>query len=122
MKGYNVTVNLPNLPEGAEVQVDGLGILLNGEATFVSEDIANHWHEMSRGLVQQFDKRGRLHTELGDHPDLVQTFGSIPGFTVTAAEAADVDLASGKINEPETQINVQEQLPLDQQNDGGDKE
>jgi hypothetical protein len=121
MKGYDITVDLPNLPKGAEVQVNGLGILLNGETTFVSEDAANHWREMNVDLQQEYNDKGQLVTTVNKSGTLLQTLGKVDGLTVSTAEADDPAV------EPQTSANIQEQLPLDQQdddntedNDGGD--
>jgi len=120
MKGYDVTVDLPNLPKGAEVQVNGLGILRNGETAFVTQAQADHWREMNATLAHEYDDKGQLVTKTVKSRTLAQTLGKVRGFEVVKAEAPELD--SSTVEGPQTEIDTQEQLPLDEQkDDGGDE-
>lgn len=117
MKGYEVTVDLPNLPKGADVQVHGLGLLQNGDTTFVTEDQANHWRAMNSTQVGEFDSETGAYTaKEAKSGTLLQVLGKTDGFKVVKAERSD-----NEESDVVTEQNIQEHLPLDQQEEGGEQ-
>jgi hypothetical protein len=57
MTAYIVEYDNPSLPKGATVQVDGIGLLTNGEETYVSPEQAEDFrirHYEHKTVVQAF--------------------------------------------------------------------
>lgn len=74
---YKVTLNLPNLSQGAEVELDGLGIFKNGEEKLVSKDEADAFRVKHTTVHTVFDDEGNYVGERFDSgPTLTEAFKS----------------------------------------------
>lgn len=84
---YQMTVQLPNLPKGADVVVDGLGTFTNGETYTISEemDMAYRRHNMTQKFTHNADGRLVAKTELG--PTLLEATENNEGLDVTESES-----------------------------------
>ena len=78
---YEVSIDQPNLPKGAEVQIHGLGVFKNGDSATVSKEDA----ERFRSLYSTVDNNGR--TVQG--PTLAQASKTMYGVTVTKSSGSD---------------------------------
>jgi hypothetical protein len=84
---YRVSVNDPALPDGAEVEVPGLGVFVNGSTRQVSEEDAEYFRTVNSQLVDvETDDRpawtGAAGVELRQGPTVLAAFKDHPTISV----------------------------------------
>jgi hypothetical protein len=88
---YAVTLNQENLPKGAEVAVQGLGLLENGKTKTFTEEDNDVFRQLNGSLVDNTDEKGNrvegTHFELG--PTILQAFKNHPYVTVEKVEETE---------------------------------
>lgn len=79
---YKVTISMPNLAEGATVELDGLGIFENGGVYEVTDTEAETFAQKHKIITTAFNKKGTsLRIEL-DGPNLSSAFDEVDGIEV----------------------------------------
>lgn len=91
-------MNDPALPDGAEIEVPGLGVFKNGSTRQVSEEEAEYFRTVNARLVDvETDDRpawtGAAGTELRQGPTVLQAFKDHPTVSV---ESTGVDKSSDR--------------------------
>lgn len=97
---YEVTFNLDSLPEGAPVEVDGLGRFENGATYAVSEEEALAFQ--TKHAVQTFthdEDTGALLTDVQLGPTLEESFKDVQGIDVKVAEPPKNEKKKGGEND-----------------------
>ena len=94
---YKVTVDLPNLPQGELVEVDGVGFFKNGESKNLPDDFdesAFIAHHAPNNVMQ--DEATREATYGEDDPDfnLLNAFDLTPGVTIEEVKSPKKEKAS----------------------------
>jgi len=112
---YEVTVDMPNLPTGATVQVPGLGELENGGTYFVNKDEAAAWRSANTRQEAHFDDKGDMVVEMVDPGTLLQVLNKVPGLSVETADSP----SDSSNKSPET--HVQDPLLPEDVDNGGEK-
>src|SRR5882762_1178136 len=82
---YKITVDLPNLPQGALVEVDGVGLFKNGESTDLPEDFnedAFIAHHAPNNLMQDPATLEATWGEDAPEFNLLSAFDLTPGVTI----------------------------------------
>lgn len=69
---YSVTVDMPNLPKGEEVEISGLGRFENGKTTTVSKEEAEAFRTFHQRVSYERDENGALITVTEIGPTLLQ--------------------------------------------------
>jgi hypothetical protein len=111
---YNLTIDLPNLAKGAEVDIDGLGRFENGGSYEISDDEAEAFRTKHQTVTSEYDSEGNLHTTLEKGPTVAQAFSGDKNVTVRTTKKANP-----KAQHP-TAAPVQAELPLNDDNKEGD--
>jgi len=70
---YTISINLPDLPEGTEVEVDGLGVFANGSTNDISDELADMFQA----------KHSTIQTEIGEDGNHQNSI--VPGRTLEEA-------------------------------------
>lgn len=91
MTKYKVFVNDPALPDGANVEVPGLGVFANGSARQITEEDAENFRAVNSQLVDvETDDRpawtGAAGVELRRGPTVLQAFEGHPTVSVETVE------------------------------------
>lgn len=86
MSAYNVTVDMPNLPRGEEVEISGLGRFKNGSTTEVSKEDAEAFRTFHQNVRFEHDENGALLTITEQGPTVLQA--NIPGVVVETVKEA----------------------------------
>lgn len=50
MAEFKVTMNHPHFPKGTEIDIDGIGVVPNGESVTVTQEMADSWSAQNEGL------------------------------------------------------------------------
>ena len=80
---YTIAIDMPNLPKGGKLEIDGLGEFVNGETAEVSDVDADSYQARKATLDQKYDDQGFLHGTLVEGPTLDEVFKDHPYITVT---------------------------------------
>lgn len=112
---YKMTVQLPNLPKGAEVAIDGLGVFENGYEYDISEEQANTFRARNAAQLFSHDKDGNLEVKTEQGPTLLQAYKKDDGIEVV--KMSDTELKAFK-QEKDKNEDEQPELPLDNEGDG----
>lgn len=85
---YSLTLDLPNLDKGAEVELDGLGVFKNGETHEISDEDAENFRmrHQTQKLVKVNKKTGASTYEEVPGPTLVEAFADHPSIKVVEAK------------------------------------
>lgn len=96
---YKMTVQMPNLPKGTKVAIDGLGIFENGYEYDVSAEEAENYR--SRNTVQTFhhDDEGNLIVETEIGPTLLQTTKKYDGIDVVKMSSEELEAFKKSVEE-----------------------
>ena len=81
---YTIAIDLPNLPEGSALEIDGLGEFQNGQTFDISDELADTYQARKAVLVSEYDEEGHLHNSLEAGPTLMEAFADHPFIKVTA--------------------------------------
>lgn len=84
---YSIAIDLPNLPEGGTLIIDGLGEFTNGTTTDVSEEDALSYQSRNAEIESDYDDEGKLHTSLKAGKTLLEVFANHPFIKVTDKSA-----------------------------------
>ena len=72
--GYVITIDHPNLPKGAEIQIAGLGEFKNGEEYVVSDEEHDDFRRYHGKVQPVVDKEGAIvGSKLEPGPTLIQS-------------------------------------------------
>ena len=93
---YKITINKPTLAPGTELQINGLGIVKNGETFFVDEEQAQTFRVMNLTVASTTNRKGEMEVKQVLGPTLLQAF---KGDKTVKVETAD---NKGKKDTPET--------------------
>lgn len=85
---YELHINMPNLMDGATVELDGLGIFENGGTYEVSREEALAFQASRRVLLSGFDAYGNFRRIDIEGPTLEEAFEDVDGITVNVKEDA----------------------------------
>lgn len=80
---YTIAINLPNLPVGGTLIIDGLGEFTNGASFDISDDDALMFQARKAEVVSDYDDKGQLHTSVETGPTLAEVYANHPYITVT---------------------------------------
>jgi hypothetical protein len=79
---YSFTINRPGTAPGTELQIHGLGLVKNGQTTFVSNEDAERFRAMNATLETEIDDDGVTVASQVKGPTLLQAFKNDPDVTV----------------------------------------
>lgn len=79
---YEVTINMENLPEGADVEIDGLGRYKNGSTNEVTKEEADYFRLRHQTVAYSYDKKGNMKQEITPGPTVLEAFKGVDGINV----------------------------------------
>lgn len=79
---YDMTLDLPNLAKGAEVEIDGLGLFENGYTYEIPADLADTFRRKHQRLEGEYNKQGRFEGTIVHGPTLLEAFKNHEGIEV----------------------------------------
>lgn len=85
---YKLTLNLPNLSQGALVELDGLGVFANGEEHLIKNEEADNFRQRGSSGHSVYDEEGRWQGEvfkLG--PTLIEAYKDRVGVDIEVYHA-----------------------------------
>jgi hypothetical protein len=71
---YKVDVNLPNVAKGTPVEIDGLGVFVNGSETEVTNADATAFRAKHSHIQTETDDQGQMTNSVVQGPTLSQAF------------------------------------------------
>ena len=80
---YHIAFNSTELPRGAEIEVDGLGVFKNKSEYDVSKDDAEAYRQRHVQQTSEYDKDGNLIVTTEPGPTLLQAFHGREDVVVT---------------------------------------
>lgn len=83
---YTVEVNMPNLAEGVEVEVDGLGVFENGGTYQLSDEEAQFFRQKHSHIETEYGEEGQMSNTLVLGPVLEEAFKDSETIKVTHTE------------------------------------
>lgn len=90
---YKVEVNMPNLPKGVPVEVDGLGVFENGATYEISEEEALAFRQKHVVIQTKYDDEGKMTNTPVLGPAVVDAFKDSETVKVTKGKLSDEDKA-----------------------------
>ncbi len=118
---YKVTINLPNLPQGELVEVDGVGLFKNGESTDLPEDFDEQAfiaHHAPNNVMQDEATREATYSDEDTTFNLLNAFELTPGVTIEEFEEVEdyteltVEDLKAEIKARNEEENREEHLPV----------
>lgn len=88
---YTVQIDMPTLPKGHEVEIDGLGQFENGSTVEVSKEDAEAFRVKHQAVVMTTDKDGNNHIEVFPGPTLLQAFKDNDTIVVSTSKSKSED-------------------------------
>lgn len=114
---YKLTLNLPNLSQGALVELDGLGVFANGEEHLIENSDADSFRQRNMHIESVYDENGN---NVGDATvlgaTLMTAFKNTLGIDVEVYHASE----SKAKEKPLTKKEKEELAKADDKNEGGE--
>lgn len=87
---FTLTLDLPNLPKGGDLEIDGLGTFQNGSSFEISDEQANAFSTKDSTLKTTTHEDGKLSNVIVPGRTLVEAFKDHPYITVVAKSNTSV--------------------------------
>lgn len=88
---YTMTIDLPNLAKGADVEIDGLGLFQNGDTVTVDKDLAETFRQRHQTVESETDQSGNTQRTIVRGPTLLQYFSKHDHIVVTTDKQDESD-------------------------------
>jgi hypothetical protein len=101
---YTISIDLPDLPKGTAIDVDGLGTFENGSTNDISEELAESFRMHHATIATQVDSNGSQQSSIVLGRTIEESFADNDNITVEkVVKAAAKPVAKEKVvvNNPE---------------------